>query len=163
MMMYLASKFHPTSICYSSTFEKSNFLFVALRERIKTDSPKEASMILILTSFNNSEHLKRVIEIAMKVGQCSYTSNLVFHLCTSFGIGQTYLGRVKKGRICPFLISWLPGLGQKVIQKFKPVSYTITCMRYHHGKFDNNPTDPAQLITRRVQYGLQILHKKWFL
>ena len=86
-MMYLASKFHPTSICYSSTFEKSNFLFVALRERIKTDSPKEASMILILTSFNNSEHLKRVIEIAMKVGQCSYTSNLVFPLCTSFGTG----------------------------------------------------------------------------
>ena len=63
------------------------FLTVALRERIKTDSPKEASMILILTSFNNSEHLKRVIEIAMKAGQCSYTSNLVFPICISFGTG----------------------------------------------------------------------------
>ena len=81
--------------------------------------------MLILTIFNMSDPLERVIKIDTKVDKCIYTGSMTFYLCVSFGDDWTYWMMIEgskkyqKASFGPFLISWLPGLDEKVIWKCK--------------------------------------------
>ena len=54
---------------------------------------------------------------------------------------------IKMDFLCPFLISWLPGLCQKVIKSFEPPSYRSKPFKHLFAKFDD---DPAQLTPCKI-------------
>ena len=63
--------------------------------------------------------------------------------CIQFGSMVLYFcGASKKYQIGPFLISWLPGLVQKVIKSLKPPNYMSTLFKHLYAKCDDD--DPAQ-------------------